>query len=216
MAGQNQGIAYLLTELKEKETLAAVKNGLERGDDPLLIMDQCQEGIIEVGKRYENGEYFISALIMAGEIMNQISDIILPILQDQVAGRGGYGSGTILLATVQKDIHFIGKNIFKVLLQCTGYTVHDLGEDVSSENIIEEVIKLQPDIVGLSCLLSSCYDSMKETITALRENEEALKVQPQVIIGGKVNEKVCQFVGADAWADDALLGLRICNRLILK
>lgn len=206
-------ISGLLSDLKEKETIAAVIDGLDRGDDPLLIMDQCQEGIIDVGRRFENGEYFISALIMAGEIMRQVSDILLPVLKKQISGNV---SGRILLATVQKDIHFIGKNIFKVLLQCAGYTTHDLGADVAPEKILEAAVAFSPDIIGLSCLLSSCYDSMRDTVSVLKQGTRHLKAVPRIIIGGRVNEKVNQFVGADGWADDALMGLRLCNRLISK
>ena len=213
MTAESKEIAALLSDLKEEETLAAVKKGLERGDDPLLIMDQCQEGIIDVGKRYEKGEYYTSALIMAGEIMNQISEILLPVLKLQITGRS---TGRILLATVQKDIHFIGKNIFKVLLQCSGYKVRDAGEDVAPKDILKEAQVFHPDIIGLSCLLTSCYDPMKDTVFALREDTQNFNIAPQIIIGGRVNEKVSEYVGADGWADDALIGLRLCNRLIRK
>jgi methanogenic corrinoid protein MtbC1 len=213
MTATSQAIARLLSDLKEKETIAAVKNGIERGDDPLLIMDQCQEGIVDVGKRYEKGEYYISALIMAGEIMHEISEILLPALQQQITGRG---SGRILLATVQKDIHFIGKNIFKVILQCSGYTVRDAGEDVAPKDILQEAVDFAPDIIGLSCLLTSCYDTMKETVAVLRAGTKNLKPAPLIVIGGRVSAKVSTYVGADGWADDAMIGLRLCNRLILR
>ena len=213
MSAMNHAIATLLADLKEVETITAVQEGLAKGDDPLLLMDQCQEGIIEVGRRYENGKYYISALIMAGEIMNQVSDILLPVLKQHITGRV---SGRVLLATVQKDIHFIGKNIFKVILQCSGYEVHDAGEDVAPKDILKEAQAFTPDIIGLSCLLTSCYDSMKETISVLRQGSENDTHSPRIIIGGRVSEKVCDYVGADGWADDAMLGLRVCNRLIRR
>lgn len=213
VAANNNEIAALLADLKEEETLAAVKRWLDRGEDPLLIMDHCQEGIVEVGRRYEKGDYFISALIMAGEIMHQISEILLPILKQHITG---HGSGRVLLATVQKDIHYIGKNIFKVILQCSGYTVHDVGEDVAPKDILKEAMVFTPDIIGLSCLLSSCYDYMKEAVSVLRQGTKNLEHPPLIIIGGRVSEKVSKYVGADSWADDAMLGLRLCNRLIRR
>jgi len=206
-------ISESLSDLNEKETIAAVEERLELGDDPIRIMDQCQEGIIEVGRRYESGEYFISALIMAGEIMRQISEILLPVLKKEITGKA---SGRILLATVQRDIHFIGKNIFKVLLQCTGYTVQDAGEDVPPEKILEATLAFSPDVIGLSCLLSSCYDSMRDTVAILKEGTRDLETIPRIIIGGRVNEKVNQYVGADGWADDAMIGLRLCHKLIRR
>jgi methanogenic corrinoid protein MtbC1 len=206
-------ISALLSDLSEKEVIAAVEERLARGDDPVLIMDQCQEGIVDVGRRYETGEYFISALIMAGEIMRQISEILLPVLERQITGRA---SGRILLATVQKDIHFIGKNIFKVLLQCTGYTVQDAGEDVAAQKILTDALVFSPDIIGLSCLLSTCYDSLHDTVSVLKEGTHNLTPVPRIIIGGRVSEKVSQHVGADGWADDAMIGLRLCHRLIRR
>jgi methanogenic corrinoid protein MtbC1 len=211
MEDNNQQISTLLSDLNEKQIIAAVKDRLARGDDPVLIMDQCQEGIVDVGKRFNSGEYFISALIMAGEIMSQISDILLPVLKAQITCNA---SGRILLATVQKDIHFIGKNIFKVLLQCTGYNVQDAGEDVAPEIILEEALSFSPKIIGLSCLLNSCYDSMRDTVSILKEGTRNMEIVPRIIIGGRVNEKVARYVEADGWADDAMIGLRLCNKLI--
>jgi methanogenic corrinoid protein MtbC1 len=211
MADNKRQISTLLSDLDEKKTIAAVTEGLKRGDDPVLLMDQCREGVVDVGRRFEGGEYFISALIMAGEIMRQINDILLPVLKNQITGNA---SGRILLSTVQRDIHFIGKNIFKVMLQCTGYTVQDAGEDVAPDAILEEAFAFSPDIIGLSCLLDSCYESMHDTVAFLREGTKKLKTNPHIIIGGRVNEKVNQYVGADGWADDAMIGVRLSNRLI--
>lgn len=204
-------IAKSLAELHEIETITAVKERLQKGDDPILILDQCQEGIVEVGNRYESGEYYISGLIMAGEIMRQVSELLQPVLKEQIRSNG---KGRILLATVQKDIHYIGKNLFKTFLQCSGYDVLDVGEDVDPENILHQTLEYSPNIIGLSCLLSSCYESLLQTITLLKKGTDHLETPIQIIIGGNVNEKVCKFVGADGWADDALIGLRLCQRLI--
>jgi methanogenic corrinoid protein MtbC1 len=211
MTANEEKISVLLSDLNEKGVIAAIEKRLALGDDPVLIMDQCQEGIVDVGRRYESGEYFISALIMAGEIMRQISDILLPVLKKQVVG---HATGRILLATIQKDIHFIGKNIFKVLLQCSGYNVLDIGEDVSPEKILEATLSFSPDIVGLSCLLSTCYDSLHDTVATLKAGSHPMEAVPQIIIGGRVNERVNQYVGADGWSDDAMNGLRLCHKII--
>ena len=195
MAADERRINVLLSDLKEKETIAAVESELARGEDPVFIMDQCQEGIFEVGRRYETGEYFISALIMAGEIMREVSDILLPVFKKQIMG---HATGRILLATVQNDIHFIGKNIFKVLLQSSGYTVLDVGEDVPPEKILDKAMEFSPDIIGLSCLLSTCYESLNDTVAVLKEGTRNMKPAPRIIIGGR-GERQGQSARRSGW-----------------
>lgn len=211
MTYEGISISTSLADLKEDITISTVKERLLSGDDPVLILDQCQEGIVEVGRRYETGEYYISGLIMAGEIMRQVSELLLPVLKEQTKVSG---KGKILLATVQSDIHFIGKNIFKIFLQCSGYDVKDVGTDVDPEDILKEALAYAPEIIGLSCLISTCYDSLHNTVQILKKSVPKLNPSPYIIIGGNVDQKVSQFVGADGWADDAMIGLRLCQRLL--
>lgn len=200
-----------LAELDEEGTLAAVRERLADGVDPLAIIAECRQGIQEVGRRYEAGTYFISGLIMAGEIMHQVSAVVMPAL----AARGApSGPGRVLVATVQGDIHYIGKNIFKVLLQCFGIAVLDAGEDVSAERLLGHVLAFRPQVVGLSCLISTGYAAIRETIAVLRQGTARLTPAPRLIIGGLVDATVCRHVGADGWADDAMAGVRLCRNLI--
>ncbi len=201
----------MLADLREEAVLIEVRQRLEQGDDPLLIAEECQQGVRQVGERYEKGVYYISGLIMAGEIMHQVGDIILPLLKSQVSGNE---SGRILLGTVEGDIHYIGKDIIKVLLRCYGFTVFDIGVDVPPKEFLAKALEIRPDIVGLSCLLSSCIEAMQATISLLRGEAERLGYVPSFIIGGLVDEQVCRHVGADVWTADAMTGVRLCQQLI--
>lgn len=202
-------LSRLLADLKEEKVLAVVRERIVRGVDPLAILDACQTGMRMVGQYYEKGTYFISGLIIAGEIMREIGKLILPLLASNIQG---HDSGTILLGTVEGDIHFIGKDVFKVLARCHGFRVFDLGVNVPPGEFLTAVRKLSPRIIGLSCLLSSCFDAARNTISLIRK--EAAPFRPLVLMGGMVDEKVCKYVDADHWVTDAMVGIRICQEAV--
>jgi methanogenic corrinoid protein MtbC1 len=204
-------LSTLLADLNEEGVLVQVRRRLEEGEDPLLLVEESQQGMRQVGERYERGIYFISGLIMAGEIMHQVGDIVLPLLKSRVSGDE---SGTILLGTVEGDIHYIGKDIIKVLLQCYGFTVFDIGVDVPPKTFVAKTLEIKPGIIGLSCLLSSCFESMRATIELLRAEAGRAGLEPSFIIGGLVDEQVCRHVGSDHWAADAMTGVRLCQQMI--
>jgi methanogenic corrinoid protein MtbC1 len=185
-----------------------VRRRVAAGEDPLRIMEQCQEGVRQVGLLYEERRYFVSGLIMAGEILRQVLESIEPALERGPA----HGSPTtVLLGTVHGDIHDIGKNIVHMLLRGNGFTVADLGVDVPPETFVSEVRRVKPAVVGLSGLLTIAFDAMRDTVSLIRS--ELPHPPPILIGGGMVDEKVCRYVGADYWAPDATSGLRLCERL---
>lgn len=195
-------------DLQEEMALALVRQRLAAGDDPLLIIEACQEGMRQVGLRYERREYYLAGLIMAGEIFSQVMELLRPVVERQVSDRA---SGCILLGTVKGDIHDLGKNIVNMLLSCHHFAVHDLGVDVSPVTFVQQAAQLQPHIVGLSGLLTSAYDAMRETVTLLRaEGYQG----PVIIGGGQISEEVCQYVGADYWTTDGVAGVDLCKRLM--
>lgn len=201
-------LAATIADLREEASLAMVRRRLEAGDDPLRIIEDCREGMRQVGVRYEQKEYFLAGLIMAGEIFRQIMEVLQPVVQTQVSGQA---SGRILLGTVEGDIHDLGKNIVSMLLSCHNFEVVDLGVDVSPGEFAEHAMELPPDIVGLSGLLSSSYDAMRETIALLRTKE--LKM-PVIIGGGQLTSQVCEYVGADHWSTEAVNGVELCKQLV--
>jgi methanogenic corrinoid protein MtbC1 len=208
-AGKNSSIASLLADLREDRVLALVKRRLAEGEDPLLLVKECQEGVRRVGERYEQGVYYISGLIMASAIMHEVGDMIFPLLKSSVSGNE---SGRIVLGTVQGDIHYIGKDIVKVLLRCYGFTVTDLGVDVPAEQFLASVKEIRPHVVGMSCLLNAGLESMKATVDLLKGHAGKTK-PPFLIIGGCVDERVSGYVGADAWSTDAMSGVRVCQKV---
>ena len=209
-----QVLIAAVADLKESDVLELVKNRLHDGGDPLTIVEDCQEGLRQVGIRYENREYFLSGLIMAGEIFRGVMEIVHPVIEKQLTGNE---NGTILLGTVQGDIHDIGKNNLSLLLSVHGFTVHDLGVDVSPAEFLLQAVQLNPDIVGLSGLLTSSYDAMRDTIKLFRNSgDDRLSSVPIIIGGNQLTEEVCQYVKADYWVTDAMAGVRLCQQLMIR
>jgi methanogenic corrinoid protein MtbC1 len=203
-------LTIAISDLQEETALALVRQRLDAGDDPLLIIEDCKEGMQQVGVRYEQHEYYLAGLIMAGEIFRQVMELLRPMVERQISGQA---SGCILLGTVEGDIHDLGKNIVSMLLSCHNFVVHDLGVDVSPAVFAEQAAQTQPHLVGLSGLLTSSHDAMRETIALLR----AQGYQGPIIIGGgQLSEEVCQYVGADHWSTDAISGVELCQRLVTE
>jgi methanogenic corrinoid protein MtbC1 len=201
-----------VAELKEQAVLALVRERLNQGDDSLSIVEECQEGMRRVGEQYEQGKYYLAGLIMAGEIFREVMELAQPAIESQISGEE---SGRVLLGTVQGDIHDIGKNIQSMLLSCHGFTVYDLGVDVPPAEFLAQAKKVRPDIIGLSGLLTSSYDAMRDTIALIRDASVTELADIPIIIGGtSINEQVCQYVGADYWIINAMEGVRLCQRLL--
>ena len=201
-----------VADLNELEALALVEARIQNGDDPLEIVEDCQEGLRQVGERYEQREYYLSGLIMAGEIFREAMELLRPVIEIRFTGSE---TGTILLGTVRGDIHDIGKNSLSMLLTSYGFTVHDLGVDVPPVEFLLEAIQVKPDIVGLSGLLTSSFDAMRETISMIRQSgENGIYTLPIIIGGNQLTQQVCRYVGADHWVTDAMTGVRLCQQLL--
>ena len=200
------GLAADVADLKEADVLRTVRERIARGDDPVAVIEECQAGMRLVGERYSQRRYYLSGLIMAGDILRQVMEMVQPSLEERFSGDA---SARVLLGTVQGDIHDLGKNLFAMLARCHGLTVYDLGVDVAPARFLDEFDRLAPDIVGLSGLLTASYDPMRETIALLRARSPAAPV----IIGGQIDEQVSRYVGADYYVTDAMEGVRLCQRL---
>lgn len=197
-----------ISNLREEPALALVQERISRGDDPIMIIADCSKGMQRVGERYEAGEYFLAGLIMAGEIFSQVMEWLQPLVEQQITGQS---SGRILVGTVQGDIHDLGKNILTILLGCHSFAVNDLGVDVPPGTFREQVSEFNPHIVGLSGLLTSSYDSMRETISQIRKGGYQ---GPIIIGGGQITEEVNQYVKSNYWSIDAVSGVELCKRLM--
>jgi methylmalonyl-CoA mutase cobalamin-binding domain/chain len=211
-AENDQPLAQQLADLEEETVLKIVRQRIEAGHDLLQILEECNEGMQMVGKRYEQGEYYIAGLIMSGEIFREVVELIQPLLVKKTDRKS---SGRILVGTVSGDIHDIGKNMVGMLLSCYGFTVIDLGVDVPPAEFAAKAVEIKPDIVGLSGLITASFEMMKETVSVLRSEARKNNLSfPILIGGGMIDQQVCQYVGADYWLKDAMAGVRLCQSLL--
>ena len=192
----------------EEDTMVEILEGVmaEGGAEAPKAMEACQKGMDEVGKLFEEGEYFVGDLIYAGELMTQAVGILKDAL---VSGGAGEGEKTkMVLCTVKDDLHDIGKNIVKAMLEAAGFDVIDLGIDVPAEKVVEAVKANGAKIVALSGVLTLAIDSMKATVEAL----EAAGLDCKVIIGGApVREVAMNMTGADEWAHSPQKTVQTCK-----
>jgi methanogenic corrinoid protein MtbC1 len=205
-----ESLIQALVEMQESEAQQKTSQLLDIGTDPMKIIDACSRAMEIVGKRFETGEYFLPHLMMAGEMLKQISEMIKPRMGGDTARRGG---GKVLMGTVEGDIHDIGKNMVTFLLETHGFEVLDIGIDQSPEKFVEAIQHFQPQVVGLSGLLTLAFDSMRDTVQAIRKAAHRDKVHI-IIGGGQVSEKVRAYTGADAYGPDAVAGIRLIKQWI--
>ncbi|MCB2191322.1 MAG: cobalamin-dependent protein [Deltaproteobacteria bacterium] len=197
-----------VVEMQEDTALELTQKYLDEGVPALDIFNCYQDALAEIGKRFEKQLYFIPELIMSGEMMKAASEIIKPHLtDDSSAGGGGQAKlGKVLMATVEGDIHDIGKNIASMMLDLNGMEVKDIGVDVPADKIIDEAKAFGADVIGLSGLLTLAFDPMKAVVDKLQE--QGMRDKIKVLIGGgQMDEQVCKYVGADAFVTDAVVGV---------
>ena len=206
-----KAITDALIELEEDETLRLVQEALARDEPSLSLVHACDQAMRVIGERYQRQEYYLSGLILAGEIFSEVLAMAQPRLERELVGEA---SGRVLLGTVAGDIHDIGKNLMATMLRSFGFTVYDIGVDVPPGAFVEAALEWRPDIVGLSGLITASFASMKLT-TALLKAEPKLAPPPFVVLGGGiVDEAVRDYAGADSWSTNAMEGVRICQRLV--
>lgn len=202
-------LAEAIADLKEEQVCKLVKERLDAGTDPWAILAECREGMTKVGDRYEKGDYFVSELVMAGEIFKQA----MSLLEPRLAGKKERPLGRVVIGTVKGDIHDIGKNIVSTLLSANGFEVYDLGVDVAPERIVDKVKETDAQVVALSALVTISFDPMKETVQALEKANLRDKVKI-MIGGGPVNEKVRAYTGADAVGYDAQDAISLAKKFV--
>ena len=181
---------------------------LEEGISPLEIIEQgISKGLALVGDQFENGTYFLADLVMAGEVVKEAMPILEAKLDPGAAGQ----KGKVILATVEGDIHEIGKNIVGMLLQVNGYDVIDLGVDVSAEKIMAAIKETGARLVGLSALLSTMVGSIKDVVDSVKE--AGMKDKVRVVIGGAcTSEQLKDEMGADAYGETAVQAVKIFDK----
>lgn len=204
-----QKIVDAILDLDEATALSVAEELLESGNDPVQILEMCREGMSKVGAKFEAGEFFLSEMIMAAEIFNQVMEMIRPQLMKSVIEK----KGKIVIGTVEGDVHDIGKNIIIALLEAEGFEVIDLGVDVPSDRFVSAIKEYKPDIVGMSSLLTVALESTKETVKAIEA--AGLRDKVKIIVGGgRIDPQAAEYIKPDAYTDNAALGVRLCKQLM--
>ncbi len=204
----SEKLVNAIAEMDDEQAINLAKELLAQGTDPMEVLADCRKAMEIVGKRFENGEYFISELILAGEMLKSISAEVKPLVKQEEEAKTG---GKVLIGTVKGDIHDIAKDIVVFMLDVNGFGVKDLGIDVSPETFVEETKSYQPDIVALSGFLTLAYTSMKETVDAL--TAAGLRDKVKIMVGGgTVDAQVCAFANADGWGTDAMTAVSLAKQ----
>ncbi|MCL2137602.1 MAG: cobalamin-dependent protein [Coriobacteriia bacterium] len=198
-----------MADLVEEDIMTAVREvaASESGASATACLEALQQGMDAVGARFEEGEYFVGDLIYAGEVLQNAMDILKPLL----AAESGEQLGRLIICTVQHDLHDIGKNIVKTMLEAGGFEVVDLGIDVPPEKIVQTALDEGIRIIALSGVLTTAVDSMRGVVEAFLA--AGLREEVRIIIGGNpVSAAICQTVGADDWAHNPQKGVAICRQ----
>ena len=210
MTDQEKQLVTWLADMNEDDAFALAKKMLlEEGANPMRVLDLCRQAMDIVGKRFEQGEYFLPELVLAGEMLENIGAIAKPLIKQ---GPGGEPKklAKVLIGTVHGDLHDIGKNIVTFMLDINGFEVKDIGIDVPVKTFVDEINEFKPDVVGLSGFLTLAFDSMKETIGAIQE--AGLRNKLKIMIGGgQVDEAVRNYTGADAFGTNAIEAVSLCK-----
>jgi len=208
---QERQLVDWLADMNEDDALAlANRMLLEDKVDPMRVLDLCRAAMDVVGKRFEEGEYFLPELVLAGEMLDSIGKVAKPLIK---TGDGGEAAklGKVLIGTVHGDLHDIGKNIVTFMLDINGLEVKDIGIDVPVQKFIDEIKAFKPDVVGLSGFLTLAFDSMKETIAAF-ESAGLRKDFKVMVGGGQIDETVRAYTDADAFGVNAVEAVGLCRK----
>ena len=199
-----KALAQAMGELDE-EAVKEMLESISTPEDATKAMEACQEGMNTVGNLFEEGEYFVGDLIYAGELMTDAVEVLKPLL---ASGNEGGAKTKMIICTVKDDLHDIGKNIVKSLLEAAGFDVIDLGIDVAPAKIVETAKAEGIKIIALSGVLTLALDSMKETIEALRSSGLEVKV---IVGGNPVTGDAAAAMGADDWAYSPQKTVKVCQ-----
>lgn len=193
---------------KESQVKEQVEAMIESGIDPIEIINQgLIAGMNIVGPRFKNGEMFVPEVLMAAKTMAVGIEILQPLIDD----KDMLAKGTVVIGTVQGDLHDIGKNLVSMMLSSSGYKVIDLGIDIAPEKFVEAVKEYNPDIVGMSALLTTTMPAMKDTVKAIKQ--AGLNVE--CIVGGApISQDFSDEIGANGFAPDAASAVELCAKLV--
>lgn len=202
----SQELIDAIVGLREEDALGIVRQRLEAGAGPMDLLADTREAMEVIGRRFEDGDCFMPELILAGEILYQISLAIQPRVQAETSRQK---IGKVVIGSVEGDFHDTPKNIVAFMLEANGFEVTDLGADVPPVKFVQATRDTGASVVALSGFLTQSHDSMKATVAALKDAGLEVKV---MIGGGQIDEQVCAFTRADAFGKDALEAVRLARQ----
>jgi dimethylamine corrinoid protein len=202
-------ISEYLGDLNESATIEGVEAALASGQDPVVVLHALQAGMNVVGQRFESGEYFLSELIYSADIFKKAGAPLQARLAEQVQET----HGTLVLGTVKNDIHDFGKDIVATVMTSNGFKVIDLGVNVEQQAFVDAIREHKPALVGMSCLLTTVFDDMKEAIETIKA--AGLRDQVTILVGGGPVDQACaDYVGADVYCKTAQDGVTAAKRAL--
>ncbi len=198
---EKSDLAQAVSDLKEAEVHALVRQKLDAGVPATEILAECREGLSDLGRRFQEGECYIPELMYGGAIMKKVVDDMSPMLKESLVFEGK--AGTVVMGTVRRDIHDIGKDIVVLMLRGSGFQVIDLGVDVPAETFVQAIKENDAAVVGMSVFLTSCWRSIEETVQAIKKVE--LRDKVSVMIGGAAaSHLVAERTGCDYYGETAV------------
>jgi methanogenic corrinoid protein MtbC1 len=203
----NGELANAVANLKKDEVLRLTREKLDSDEDPRLILEEGRNGMEIIGKRFADGEYFLPELVYSGEIFKQVSELVKPKLKADTTSEK---LGKVVIGTVAGDIHDIGKDIVVFMLDVGGFEVYDLGVDVPPQDFVDRIKETGAPIVGLSGFLTLAFESMKETVEAIKA--AGLRDKVRIMVGGgQIDEDIRKYAGADAYGKDAMIAVALAR-----
>ncbi len=206
----SEELTKAITEMREEDALKITTQLLDAGTSPLDLLEASRKGLDAIGKCFEEGTYFLPELMLAGEMMTEITELIKPKLAEMPERKR---HGKVLIGTVEGDIHDIGKNIVSFMLDVNGFEVLDLGVNVPPQKFVDAMRDFQPEVVALSGFLTLSFDAMKKTVAAIES--AGLRDQVKIMIGGgQINDEVRVYAGADGYGRDAMAGISFAKKWV--
>jgi methanogenic corrinoid protein MtbC1 len=198
-----------IANMREQEALQLARQMLDAGTDPHVVLDAGHEAMALIGSRYDHKQYFLPELIVAGEMLKEIAEMVKP----KLTGGGAESTplGKVVIGTVEGDIHDIGKDIVGFMLDVNNFQVVDLGVDVSAEKFVDRIRQEKPQVVGMSGFLTLAFDQMRITVDALKE--AGLRDKVKIMIGGApMDNDAAKYIGADAFGADASAAVKLAQK----
>ena len=206
----SRDLASVLGDLQKQEIIEITEYRLSSGEDPMAVLNDARSGIEIVGQRFASGEYFIPDLVYSGEILRQVTDMVMSKMTVKIEIKR---LGKIVLGTVARDIHDVGMNMVSYMLDICGFEVYNLGVDVPAQKFIEAIKTSGAPVVGLSGFLTLSFDPMKETVEAIKA--AGLRDKVKIMVGGGViDDEIREYAGADAYGRDAVAAVSLAKKWI--